>query len=69
VTGVSIEAAKPENSMRMFDDALFRSRLARLKTSLDLEERYWKESGREIDDDYKESENSSNNSLNWDDVW
>ena len=33
---------------------MFRSRLARLKTSLELEERYWKETGREVEE--KESD-------------
>ena len=46
ITGVSIDNTKAENSMRKFDDALFRSKLARLKASLELEERYWKETGR-----------------------
>ncbi len=55
VTGVSIEAAnKSENTVRLFDDALFRSRLARLKVSLELEQKYWKETGREVEE--KESE-------------
>ncbi len=56
ITGVSTDNATSENTVRMFDDALFRSRLARLKTSLELEERYWKETGEEIEDDRKESE-------------
>ena len=56
ITGVSTGNATSENTVRMFDDALFRSRLARLKTSLELEERYWKETGEEIEDDRKESE-------------
>jgi hypothetical protein len=56
ITGVSIDNPKSENTVRTFDDALFRSRLARLKTSLELEERYWKETGKEIGDDYKEPE-------------
>ena len=56
ITGVSTDNATSENTVRMFDDALFRSRLARLKTSLELEERYWKETGEEIGNDYKESE-------------
>ena len=55
ITGVSVDT-KSENTTRTFDETLFRSRLARLKTSLELEERYWKETGREIGDDYKESE-------------
>ena len=56
ITGVSTDNATSENTVRMFDDALFRSRLARLKTSLGLEERYWKETGEEIEDERKESE-------------
>jgi len=54
ITGVSIDNTKADNSVRKFDDALFRSKLARLKASLELEERYWKETGRELED--KESE-------------
>ncbi len=38
----------------MIDEALFKSRLARLKTSLELEERHLKETGEELED--KESE-------------
>jgi hypothetical protein len=53
VTRVST-SAKLGNSVRMFDDALFRSRLVRLKTSLEIEERIWKETGREMED--KESD-------------
>ena len=56
ITSVSIEASKPGNSVRMLDDALFRSNLTRLKKSLELEEKYWKETGKEIDSDQKESE-------------
>jgi len=56
ITSVSIDNPKSENTMRTFDDTLFRSRLARLKASLELEERYWKETGEEIEDDRKESE-------------
>jgi hypothetical protein len=56
VTSVSIDNPKSENTVRTFDDALFRSRLARLKASLELEERYWKETGNEIGDEAKESE-------------
>jgi len=55
ITGVSVDT-KSENTARTFDETLFRSRLARLKTSLELEERYWKETGEEIGNDYKESE-------------
>jgi hypothetical protein len=68
ITSVSIEAAKPGNSVRMLDDALFRSNLTRLKKSLQLEERYSKETGKEVEYDEKESEYSSNNSHNWDDA-
>ena len=53
---VSVDNPKSENTARTFDETLFRSRLARLKTSLELEERYWKETGEEIGNDYKESE-------------
>ncbi len=56
ITGVSTDNATSENTARTFDETLFRSRLARLKTSLELEERYWKETGEEIEDDRKESE-------------
>jgi hypothetical protein len=56
ITGVSIDNAKSENTARTFDETLFRSRLARLKASLELEERYWKETGNEIGNDAKESE-------------
>ena len=45
VTSVSIDSAKSENPVRMFDDALFKSRLARLKKSLELEENFLKETG------------------------
>jgi hypothetical protein len=51
ITGLDFDR---ENSGRMVDEALFRSRLTRLKTSLELEERYLKETGEELV--YKESE-------------
>lgn len=51
VNGLDVDR---KNSARMADDALFRSRLARLRTCLVLEERHLKESGREMED--KESE-------------
>jgi hypothetical protein len=35
---------------RMLDEALFRSRLSRLKTCLETERRYWKETGEGIDE-------------------
>ena len=56
ITGVSIDNPKSENTARTFDETLFRSRLARLRTSLELEEQYWKETGNEIGDEAKESE-------------
>ena len=45
ITGVHLEDGEQENTVRAFDDALFRSRLARLKKSLELEERYLRETG------------------------
>ena len=45
IIGVHLEDSERENTVRVFDDALFRSRLARLKKSLELEERYLKETG------------------------
>ena len=45
IIGVQVERAKAENTVQMFDDALFRSRLSRLKKSLELEEQYLKETG------------------------
>lgn len=45
ITGVHLNAPERENTVRMFDDALFKSRLARLKKSLELEENYLKETG------------------------
>ncbi len=45
ITWVQLESAQRENTGRMFDDALFKSRLARLKKSLELEESYLKETG------------------------
>ncbi len=56
IIGVSIDNSKSENTVRTFDETLFRSRLARLKASLELEERFWKETGKEIGDEAKESE-------------
>jgi hypothetical protein len=54
VSSLIVDQTKRESSGSMIDDALFRSRLARLKTSLELEERYWKETGDEVEQ--KESE-------------
>ena len=34
----------------MFDEALFKSRLSRLKTCVETERRYWKETGEGIDE-------------------
>ena len=54
ITRVQIQGAGQDNTVCMFDDALFRSRLSRLKTSLEQEERFWKETGREVEE--KESD-------------
>lgn len=51
---MTVDLTKRESSSSMVDDLLFRSRLARLKTSLELEETYRKETGRQVED--KESE-------------
>ena len=56
ITGVTINSAKPENSVRLFDNALFKSRLDRLKTSLELEGQFWKETGHDMNMEDKESE-------------
>ncbi len=45
ITGVRIDLAKQESTIHLFDDTLFRSRLNRLKQSLELEEQYLKEKG------------------------
>ncbi len=42
--------AKRGGKGRALDEALFRSRLSRLKTCLETERRYWKETGEEIDE-------------------
>jgi hypothetical protein len=54
VSSLYADDAKRESSGSMIDDLLFKSRLARLKTCLELEERHLKETGEELDD--KESE-------------
>lgn len=54
VTSVNLERVKQESTVRMFDDALFRSRLSRLKKSIELEERYWKERGQLPDEQESE---------------
>ena len=56
VTGVHLDHARRENTVRMFDDVLFRSRLSRLKTAIELEQRLWKETGNDEEDENKESE-------------
>ena len=56
VIGVNLDHARPENTVRMFDDVLFRSRLSRLKTAVELEQRLWKETGSDEEDETKESE-------------
>ncbi len=42
--------AKRGGKGRALDDALFRSRLSRLKTRLETERRYWKETGEGVDE-------------------
>ncbi len=54
VSRLVVDQTKRESSGRMIDDALFKSRLARLKTSLELEERHLRETGEEMED--KESD-------------
>ncbi len=54
VSKMSVDQARRESSSSVIDDLLFRSNLARLKTSLELEERHLKETGEEMED--KESE-------------
>jgi hypothetical protein len=54
VSSLYADHAKRESSGSIIDDALFKSRLARLKTCLDLEERHLKETGEELED--KESD-------------
>ena len=56
VTGVHLDHARLENTVRIFDDVLFRSRLSRLKTAVELEQRVWKETGNVEEDESKESE-------------
>ena len=50
VAGIKLDQAKQENTVHQFDDALFKSRLDRLKKSLELEEQYLKENG-ELEDE------------------
>ena len=50
IAGVKIDQMKQENTVHQFDDALFRSRLDRLKKSLELEEQYLRENG-ELEDE------------------
>ena len=45
VAGIRLDQMKQENTVHLFDDALFRSQLDRLKKSLELEEQYLKENG------------------------
>jgi hypothetical protein len=54
VSSLIVDQTKRESSGSMIDDALFRSRLARLKTSLEQEERHLKETGEILED--RESE-------------
>ncbi len=54
VSKMTVDQTRRESSSSMIDDLLFRSNLARLKTSLEQEERHLKETGEEMED--KESE-------------
>jgi hypothetical protein len=46
---VYANVAKPGGKGRALDEALFRSRLSRLKTCVETERRYWKETGEGIE--------------------
>lgn len=55
IAGFQVQQPNQENTVRMFDVALFKSLLSRLKTALELEQKVWKETRREEADDEKES--------------
>ena len=55
VSSLYVDHSKHESSGNMIDDALFKSRLTRLKTSLELEQNYFGEIGDSLD--YDESTN------------
>jgi hypothetical protein len=50
ITDIHANVAKRGGKGRALDEALFRSRLSRLKTCLETERRYWKETGEGIDE-------------------
>ena len=50
LTDLHANVAKRGGKGRALDEALFRSRLSRLKTCLEAERRYWKETGEGIDE-------------------
>ena len=50
LTDLHASVAKRGGKGRALDEALFRSRLSRLKTCLEMERRYWKETGEGIDE-------------------
>jgi hypothetical protein len=55
VSKMYVDLTKRESSGSMIDDLLFKSRLARLKTCLELEERHLKETGEELEDKQSET--------------
>src|SRR2546428_2321027 len=50
IVDLHANVAKRGGKGRALDEALFRSRLSRLKTCLETERRYWKETGEGIDE-------------------
>jgi hypothetical protein len=50
IADLHANVAKRGGKGRALDEALFRSRLSRLKTCLETERRYWKETGEGIDE-------------------
>jgi len=50
IADLHANVAKRGGKGRMLDEALFRSRLSRLKTCLEAERRYWKETGEGVDE-------------------
>ena len=50
IADLPANVAKRGGKGRMLDEALFKSRLSRLKTCLETERRYWKETGEEMEE-------------------
>src|SRR6266571_8767060 len=50
IADLHANVAKRGGKGRMLDEALFKSRLSRLRTCLEAERRYWKETGEGIDE-------------------